>query len=117
MDTKERAKEIRRLLKSKLGANSRQVSVRTDYFSMGSAINVVIKDAKFELADVEAVTEQFETIHRCELTGDILGGGNTYVTVQYDMEVKKERREAKARAAAEPEPEPTPPTLRLVHSA
>lgn len=80
----EAAAEIRSTLKSRHGWTSRQVSVRASSFSMGSAIDIKIKAPGVSLAAVKAIAEGQESIRRCEITGDILSGGNRYVSVSLD---------------------------------
>ena len=79
--TTESAAIIRATLKSK-GISSRQVSVRAEYYSMGSSLHVVIKDPRVSLALVEAIANEHEHIDRDQF-GDILAGGNTYLHVGY----------------------------------
>lgn len=88
----EKAKIIRAELKAQ-GISNRKVSVRAEYFSMGQAIRVEIKDPAVEIATVKAIAEPHEKIDRCELTGDILAGGNTYLTVEYSPEANEARAE------------------------
>jgi hypothetical protein len=76
------AKNIRNAIKA-LGYGSRDVGVRNDSYSLGSSVYVTIKRADIELEKIQAAASQFENIHRCEATGEILGGGNTYVHVRY----------------------------------
>ena len=91
MSTTERAKEIRTQLKRQHGWNSRQVSVRAKYFSMGSSIDVRINDPAVPIAPVEKIANAHESISRCEYSGEILSGGNRYVSVAYDHEALKAR--------------------------
>ena len=86
MTTTEHAAEIRETLKREHRWTSRQVSVRAEHFSMGSSIHVEIKDPAVPLPVVKAVAETAERIHRDERTGEILGGGNRYVSVCYSRE-------------------------------
>jgi hypothetical protein len=88
MTTAEAAVALRAAFKAK-GWNARKVSVRTDYYSMGSSIDVTIRDADVKIADVEAIAEQAERIHRCEITGEILGGGNRYIHARYSDDAEK----------------------------
>lgn len=88
MNTTERAAEIRQALKAK-GITSRQVSVRSDYYSMGSSIDVRIKDPAVSLTMVQALAEAHESIRYCEVSGEILSGGNRYVSVGYTEEAIK----------------------------
>lgn len=79
--TTDAAAAIRATLKAK-GISSRAVSVRTDYYSMGSAIRIEVKDPTVSLAMVEDLASQHEQIQR-DGWGEILGGGNRYVTARY----------------------------------
>lgn len=54
----ESAKALRSFLKKTHGWTSRQISVRSEYFSMGSAINVTIKDPAIPMAPVKAAAEE-----------------------------------------------------------
>ena len=86
--TTEHAAEIRATLKRAHGWTSRQVSVRAEYFSMGSAIRVQINDPAIPLPAVRTVAQRAESIDRCPITHEILSGGNTYVTVTYSREAQ-----------------------------
>ncbi len=83
--TTDRAAIIRKELKSKHGWTSRDVSVRADYYSMGSSIRVVIKNADVQKDAVKAIAEAHESIDR-DAYGDILSGGNRYVDVSYNQD-------------------------------
>ena len=87
--TTDYAAEIRATLKARHGWNARQVSVRASYYSMGSSIDVTIKDPAISLPTVKAIAEGAEHIRRCEATGEILGGGNRYVSVRYSHEAQE----------------------------
>ena len=81
--TKEAAKAIRAEVK-KLGYTSKQVSVRTDFYSMGSSVKVVAKVPDVDLEALQKVAKGYQQISRCPYTGDILSGGNMYVFVSRD---------------------------------
>ena len=81
MLTKEKASVIRKGLKAH-GWNARQVSVRSPHGSL----YITIKDAAVPKSVVERIAQQFETIHRCDYSGEILSGGNTFVFVDYSSE-------------------------------
>ena len=89
MNATEYAAQIRSTLKKAHGWSSRQVSVRSEYFSMGSSIDVIVKDPAIPLPVVKAVAEQAESIRRCEVSGEILSGGNRYVSVRYSHEAQQ----------------------------
>jgi len=84
----EAAARIRTELKRAHGWTSRQVSVRAENFSLGSAVNVVIKDAAIPLPIVKRIAERAEDIRR-DHTGEILSGGNRYVSVHYSDEAMR----------------------------
>lgn len=88
MSTKERAAQMRKEFKAN-GWNARKISVRTEYFSMGSAIHVTVRDASVDVAKAEEIAKGFESIRRCEITHEILSGGNCYLHFGLSDEVKK----------------------------
>lgn len=76
MNTVERAKAIRKELKESFPAT--KFSVRTKKYSGGSSISISWTD--FPTVDeVKKVSFKYESISRCEYTGEILSGGNMYV--------------------------------------
>lgn len=79
------AKHIHEALKA-AGISSRQVSVRSDSFSGGSAIHVKVRDLAVDVALVTEIAKGSERIDRCEFSGDILSGCNRYVTVDLDSD-------------------------------
>lgn len=85
----ESARLIRSELKTRYGWTSRQVSVKSESYSMGSSIDIKIKVPGISIAAVEEIASQQENIHRCEMTGEILGGGNRFVSVSLDWELVK----------------------------
>lgn len=91
MTTKEKAKAIRQELKA-LGWNARKVSVRTDYYSMGSSIYITIRDGSVPKSKVQAIADQHERIYRDDATGEILSGGNLYIHVDYSTEALQDLR-------------------------
>lgn len=82
MNTKEAAKQLRTELKA-AGYNSRKVSVRAHLYSLGSTLRVGIKDASVSLAVVKRIAEKFERVDRSGPQGEIMGGGNRFVSVDY----------------------------------
>jgi hypothetical protein len=85
MTTTERSAEIRKALKAK-GWSSRQVSVVSDLYSMGSSIRIKIKDATVPLSAVKAIATPHEHVRWDEASGEILSGGNRFVTIDYTAE-------------------------------
>ena len=76
MNTVEKAKEIRKELKSKF--KGVKFSVRTKKYSGGSSISVSWVDFPTVEA-VEEITSKYESVRYDEYTGEILSGGNTYI--------------------------------------
>lgn len=103
ISTTDRAAIIRTALKHQHGWSSRQVSVRADYYSMGSSINVTIKDPNVPLDVVTTIAKQQERVDRDCATGEILSGGNRFVHISYSSAVLEQLRDEwmlKAEAAA-----------------
>jgi hypothetical protein len=76
------AKEIREALKA-AGFGRALVSVRNDSYSMGSTVHVKVRRADIALDAIEAIARPHEIVRRDE-QGDILGGGNTHIDVEYE---------------------------------
>lgn len=76
------AQALRAALKA-VGYNARRVTVRASH----SSLYVSIRDAAASLSAAEAIANQFSVVRRCEKTGEILSGGNTFVNVAYTDEL------------------------------
>lgn len=82
---KTKAQEVAAKLKA-IGITNKQVSCRGDY----NSINCRVKDLSIDLEVVKNIAEEYEKIDRCEYSGEILAGGNTYVSVTYDYDTERE---------------------------
>jgi len=80
-------KEIRKQLKSVLGYNAKQVSIRKRHYT---ALVFTVRDASVNVEKVKKFAKDFEKIDYCQYTGEILSGGNTYVEVELSEGVKDE---------------------------
>ena len=72
------------------GITSRQVSVKSESFSMGSSIDITIKAPGISKSRVEEIANNYERIRRDDATGEILSGGNRYVAVNFDWKLLNE---------------------------
>lgn len=77
-------KQLRSELKSELGYNARQVSIR----ARDCSVYFTIRDAEVSYAKVEQFASRAESISRCHVSGEILSGGNTFVNIAVTDEVK-----------------------------
>lgn len=85
MTIKEKAVALRQALKAK-GWGPKQVGVRSDE----NSLSVRVKDASVPLSVVKEMANAYKSIRYCEISGDPLMGGNTYVSVDYDYDTLKE---------------------------
>jgi len=83
---KEKAQEIRNELKT-LGYGRKQVSVRSRPVTYSSAIDVTVKALGVDIEKVEEIANKAKSVRYCEVSGEVLMGGNTYVSVQYAHEL------------------------------
>lgn len=75
---------IRKELKAK-GYTTKQVSVRQHSSRYDYVVDVTIKDVvNVNPDDVHAIVKKYEKFDRDERTGEILQGGNTFISVEYD---------------------------------
>lgn len=93
--SKQKAAEIRNQLKT-LGYTSRDVSVRSDH----SSLDITIRRSGLNVKAIRDIAESFENIRRCEASGEILSGGNTYVFIRFSDDVR-DAVAAQVRAAAD----------------
>ena len=90
---KETAQQIRKEFKE-LGYVANKLSVRSGYAGFSAFVNVTIKfpvkcslkelREKDEIKKIKSIIKKYENIDRCEVTGETLMGGNTYITLSYD---------------------------------
>lgn len=85
MTTKEHAAAIRATFK-RHGWTARDISVRIDTYSMGSSIDVRVKNPDIPFDVIEKIAKGAESVRYCEYSGEILSGGNRYVSVSYTHE-------------------------------
>lgn len=85
----EAAARMRAAFKSQ-GWGRNEISVRSSNYSMGSSVRISIKSPIVDHDTCEQVAGCEEIVHRCEMSGDILGGGNFFVFVEWDWEVRDE---------------------------
>ncbi len=72
------------------GWGHKEISVRSSNYSMGSSVRISIKSPVVDRRVAEQIAGCEESISRCEITHEILGGGNFFVTVAWDYEVAAE---------------------------
>lgn len=83
----ESAAAIRRELKTRYGWTSRDVSVKSDVYSMGSSLRVLIKNPAVSVSKVREVANEYERVRYDEASGEILSGGNRFLDVDYARDV------------------------------
>ena len=81
MTTKELAVKIREDLKQR-GYNSRKIGVRYEFCGYSSVIYVTVKDDNIDIEEVRGWLKKYESIDLDERTGEVLQGGNTYISVK-----------------------------------
>jgi len=60
------------------GYNNRQVTVANRNYI---AFVLTIRSEEVNPQDIKEIARRFESISRCDVTGEILSGGNTYIRV------------------------------------
>ena len=76
--------EIKKALKQ-AGFDTKKISVMHKWAGYSEVYRVSVKDKTINLDEVRDVTKRFEEYEVDERTGEILAGGNTFVSVQYDL--------------------------------
>lgn len=79
------AKEVKSYLKEQ-GIETSNIRVNTKH-----SIQVKLLDPKLDYKQIDRLLrEKFESVNRCEASGEILQGGNTFVFVEYDYDLVKQ---------------------------
>ena len=79
--------EIKKALKQ-AGFDTKKISVTHKWAGYSEVYRVSVKDKTINLDEVRDVTKRFEEYEVDERTGEILAGGNTFVSVQYDWRLE-----------------------------
>lgn len=77
---KEKTAQLRKLVKD-AGFSNKQVSVRERQGGLSYSYRLVIKDPDIDVNKVRDIADSFKSIDRCQASGEILGGGNTFCFV------------------------------------
>lgn len=81
-----KANGLRSALKA-AGYKANQVTVRDRGGSVDTSLEVTIRSAAVSVSAVTAIANKVSVVNRCTATGEILGGGNTFVTVSYSRDL------------------------------
>ncbi|HFI0791115.1 TPA: hypothetical protein ACGO62_001122 [Streptococcus suis] len=93
------AKGVKQFLKLH-GYNPKDFKVRKANPGYERSLYITIKNVTISKKEIEnLVYPQFQKISRCEITQEILSGGNTYVFVEYDEDTFEELVESKTQEA------------------
>lgn len=72
------ADALRAALKA-VGYHARRVSVRHDH----NTLRVTVRDPSASLTRIKQIAAPFESVRHCQATGEILSGGNTFLSCEY----------------------------------
>ena len=89
MDIAKEAQELRIKFKE-LGWSRNDISVTISRYSMGQSLSATIKPTTPHYRTVEKLIDVIEDIERCEQTGEIMSGCNTYCDLYVDDNVREE---------------------------
>ncbi len=82
-----------------LGWGRKEISVRCENFSMGSAVNVEVKSPTVDVAKAEKILKDVAERIRRDGYGEILSGGNRYVHFGHSHECQEILARQRLRAA------------------
>lgn len=88
MTDSERVKALRNELKEH-GYNSRRVGVVCKYAGFSLVIRVTIKEREIDKKEIETIARKYNDVDYDERTGEVLQGGNTFVSVDYDYKLSE----------------------------
>ena len=82
IDIKDQAKEIRKALKAEYPDTKFSVTIKRG--GLDDAISIKWMDLP-SIESVEQITSHYRKVDKCEFSGDILAGGNTYVRTTQEL--------------------------------
>ena len=83
-----KATEIKKDIKKLLGIAPIDYSLKWSHFSLGKSLDCAVKNPRIGLTELDIFLHQnYEEISYDEFSGEILGGGNTYISVTYDYNI------------------------------
>jgi len=80
-------RELKKKIREKTGLSVRDISVREGGGSYSTSFHVKLK-TPYPKSKVDDIARESESYERCQASGEILGGGNTFVFVKYDYEME-----------------------------
>lgn len=86
MTNKERSKAIRETLK-KAGYKTSDFSIRSHDCGYSDATDISIKNLSIKENDIRKLLKGFESVDYDKYSGEILSGGNTYISIHYDYSI------------------------------
>lgn len=76
-----KANDLKKALRE-AGINTKKITINKRCGTLSRSFHVRISDESIDTEVVNKVLAPFNSIRRCEATGEILGGGNTFILVQ-----------------------------------
>ena len=76
------AKKLRQKFKEKYNLSISDISIRSER----SCVTICLKSITLNIKEIERIASSFEVVHRCEVTHEILSGGNLFVNVRFDYD-------------------------------
>jgi len=89
MELKERVQAIKNELKANK-ITTKQVNIKGSIQGYDEVIKISIKDLSINKLQIENITNKYIEVSRCETSGEILHGGNTYVYIELNKKSIKE---------------------------
>ena len=83
MTNKELGNAIRKELKAE-GFATKDISVRVAHALYDVSIRIEVKNPLIKLSEIKKIANKYKQVDYCEKTGEILAGGNTYISCQYE---------------------------------
>lgn len=87
----ETAKQVRAAIKEAFGKGTEFEGTKFSVRKRGCSVDVEYTDGP-STAAVDAVVDQFERVSRCHATGEILSGGNIFISVQQNLSADVQAR-------------------------
>jgi len=81
--------QLKKELVKALNIPAKAINIRREHCGYSESIKCTVKDLRVSVEAVKNYLDQYREIDYCEASGEILMGGNTYVSAQYEWDKSK----------------------------
>lgn len=72
--------ELKQMVQNEIKKEGIKVSIKVKFFGYDAGLIITYKgEDKNQIAQIKKIMKKYTSVDRCEITGEVLHGGNTYM--------------------------------------